>query len=220
MSPRVLGSTMPTAVVALLPCCRHSRQSVRTTASTSLQLCGSMMPIVVLAQPLCCKGRRVNAKTTASMSPKLLGNMTPTVVAVLQLWQRLRPARSPRSLVPKKGQSFGSMIPIARAVMPVRCRSQPNARNIASTSRAPCGVTMPIVRAARLPWLKQRSIVRTTANSWGPCCGTRHRAAVLARAQCSRAGRSSRPANARSTANTLALTCGSMTPTAMAAVVH
>ena len=47
MSPRPLGSMMPTAVVALLPCCRHPRQSARTTANTSRKLHGSMMPTVV-----------------------------------------------------------------------------------------------------------------------------------------------------------------------------
>ena len=58
MNPRLLGSTMPTAVVALLPCCRKQRHL------------------------------RVNARTTASTSPKLLGNMTPTVAGALQHWLR------------------------------------------------------------------------------------------------------------------------------------
>ena len=56
MSPRVLGSMMPTAVVALLPSCRKQRNL------------------------------RVNARTTASMNPKQRGSMMPTVVGALQHW--------------------------------------------------------------------------------------------------------------------------------------
>ena len=79
MSPRVLGSTMPTAVVALLPCCRkqNPRVNARTTASTNPKQLGSMMPTVVGAlqhwlRPVhWCPTRGAGA--TASLSAPLCG---------------------------------------------------------------------------------------------------------------------------------------------------
>ena len=61
---------MPTAVVALLPCCRHPSQSARTTASTSRKRHGSMTQTVVVALRHLWSCQRASARDYCKYEPQ------------------------------------------------------------------------------------------------------------------------------------------------------
>ena len=95
----MLGSTMPTAVVALLPCCRkqNPRVNARTTASTNPKQLGSMMPTVVGALQHWLKAVLLHlikdVRLIASLLALSIGNMTQAAVAALDHSWRSIPLR-------------------------------------------------------------------------------------------------------------------------------
>ena len=133
MSPRVLGSMMPTVVVALLPCCRNQGGSCRgtpqiprfaspwTNAASSIAVnwanqIGSMTSIVWVVGPTYFKSQEGNARTTASTSLQPFGSMMPIVVLAQPLCckERRVNARTTASMSPKL---LGNMTPTVVAVL-------------------------------------------------------------------------------------------------------